>query len=492
VTNRRRMAALACLAGLGVAGAASVGNGPAPARSSERAAAPAALAVAARPAAVTTGSVRLVRTWSVTVPGPIALSSPIPVVIGGTPVVVVGSRDGRLYGIGLPHGAVDRVWVTPYDSPIDSTPSVWGSEIFVGAGNAAKPVNGGYLAVNASGSRRFYRQITRTPTDDIYSGVQAGLTVAHTQGVWSVTAGSLGQEMDSLNASDGAVLRGFPWPSTDSEFSTPAVTNLYGNGQNYIISGAAQTAGYAYHHTYVSGGHIRIIKQTGNAGYSSPIGGAVCDIVTNEAVDSSPAVGPFDNGKVAIVVGTGTEQAGRSDEDTLFAVLPNCHIAWHQRLAGATTSSPALAAALGNGRLQVVEGTSTGWVYVLDPSNGQTDWKTDVGATIIGSVTTASLTGPYQDVLVPTVRGLYILDGRTGQIVATALYTVGLQNSPLVTDDPDGLIGITTAGYNNKNQGEIVHYEVLGSNGRLADEPGAWPMFHHDPQLTGSTLPPLG
>jgi fibronectin type 3 domain-containing protein len=71
---------------------------------------------------------------------------------------------------------------------------------------------------------------------------------------------------------------------------------------------------------------------------------------------------------------------------------------------------------------------------------------------------------------------------------------MGFQNSPLVTDDPNGTIGVTIAGYDGANEGVIQHYEVPGSDGALAVGPGAWPMFHHDPALSGaySVLPDTG
>ena len=62
--------------------------------------------------------------------------------------------------------------------------------------------------------------------------------------------------------------------------------------------------------------------------------------------------------------------------------------------------------------------------------------------------------------------------------------TPGFQNTPLVTDDPNGTIGITLAGYQGSGS-FIYHYELAGSDGTLADETGAWPQFHHDPQLSG-------
>ena len=52
-------------------------------------------------------------------------------------------------------------------------------------------------------------------------------------------------------------------------------------------------------------------------------------------------------------------------------------------------------------------------------SNRATIWKINVLGAVIGSVTTADLTGEgYQDVIVPTTQGIEILDGRTGAEVA--------------------------------------------------------------------------
>lgn len=63
---------------------------------------------------------------------------------------------------------------------------------------------------------------------------------------------------------------------------------------------------------------------------------------------------------------------------------------------------------------------------------------------------------------------------------------MGFQNAPLVTDDPDGAVGITIAGYNGYNQGVVEHFQIPLSDGAKVTEPGSWPMFHHDPQMTGN------
>ena len=86
-------------------------------------------------------------------------------------------------------------------------------------------------------------------------------------------------------------------------------------------------------------------------------------------------------------------------------------------LDGATGGSPALADVQGNGRLAVVEGTDqdngTGSVWALDAGTGAVIWKVPAIGGVIGSVTTADLSGDgYQDVIVPTTAGLEILDGQ--------------------------------------------------------------------------------
>ena len=85
---------------------------------------------------------------------------------------------------------------------------------------------------------------------------------------------------------------------------------------------------------------------------------------------------------------------------------------------------------------------------MLNGTNGAAVWSAPTSGQVIGSPVTADLTGGgYQDVIVPTTDGIDIFDGRSGAEVATLGTSYGFQNSPLVTDDPDGHIGITGAGY---------------------------------------------
>ncbi len=123
----------------------------------------------------------------------------------------------------------------------------------------------------------------------------------------------------------GKVLDGFPWFTSASGFSTPALADLYGDGKNEIIDGGNQAPGRSYGVNYTEGGHLWVISPTGNAGTSSPSGGLDCEYNPDQVVQSSPAVGPFLARKaLGIVVGTGTYWAGAAATDEVLAFNANC------------------------------------------------------------------------------------------------------------------------------------------------------------------------
>jgi hypothetical protein len=403
---------------------------------------------------------------------------------------VVGDRSGYLYAFHLSTGSPVSGWPA-YDggAPIDSTPSVAQlsagapDTVFVGEGNAARYNVGGFEAWAASGQKLWATPVAEPSTDrNPAYAVQASLTVAELQGVTAVFAGSLGQETYALNAATGAPLTGWPFFSADSTFSTAAAADLYGNGQTELVVGGASTHGFAYGQQYQDGGHLRILD---------PRGGLICHKDIEQEIDSSPAVGKFlAGGATGIVVGTGSFYKGHFDTNVIDAFDTHCNQIWSQTLDGFTGSSPALADVLGDGSLDIVQGTdngATGGVWLLNGATGQPIWHTYVGGRVIGSPVTTNLSGgSYQDILVPTTHGVFVLDGRNGFNLGVLGPGLGFQNSPLVSGDPNGMIGITIAGYNGANEGVVQHYEISG-NVPLAIGEGTWPMFHHDPALTGTT-----
>ncbi|HEY3809863.1 MAG TPA: hypothetical protein VGL49_00405 [Acidimicrobiales bacterium] len=454
------------------------------------------LVAAAGPARPASAAVVLHQTWSVELPDgttPIAESSPSEVTLdGGGPSVVVGSRAGRVYALHLRNGTPVAGWPASTGGiPVDSTPSASGSTVYVGVGYPSNPPTaGGYEALSANGAERWFRTIASQPAAGSPNiGVDSSLAVGNLQGGTDVVSGSMGQQEDALNASTGAILPGFPWFEADSNFSTPALGDLYRNGRTEIVEGGDSTQGLAEGYQYQNGGHVRVLSSSGKL---------ICQYNTNQVVQSSPAIGRFlAGGGVGITVGTGHTWPGASNTNQVLGLGSGCNLVWARTLDGWTNSSPALADALGNGQLQVAEGTNigggfaSGSVWLLNGATGQPIWHVPALGAVVGGIATVDLGGGYQDLLVATTRGVEILDGRNGAVLATAERGVmAMQNTALVTDDPNGEIGITVAGYNS-NGSTVAHLEVPGTSGRRATEAGGWPMFHHDPQLTGDAgLPP--
>jgi len=444
-----------------------------------------------------TSAVTLHLVWKASIPvanpNVIALSAPTLATLTGGPAVVVGNRDKSVYAYHLATGGTVPGWPKSVGAPVTSTPSVvkLGSTahdtVLVGTGNSGTPCTGGYQWIYPNGAEDLVR--ANNPKTDYAcnygpNGVRASIAIGKLQGAVGAVAGSMGQMTYALNASNRATLSGFPWFQGDSNFATPAIADVDGDGSNEIIEGGASTAGIAYGKQYINGGHFRILTASG---------GLKCELTTDEAIDSSPAVGRFLAGTaVGIVAGTGSTYPSASQHDQVIAVNTACHEVWGRTLSGTTaTESPALADVLGNGRLQVIETTSTGGVWALTGANGGLVWHQQLTRAILGSPVTAELGTGHQDVVVATVNGFDILTGKSGAAIdRTVTASYGFQNAPLVTDDPNGTVGITVAGY-QAGGSYVLHYEINTSKGGNVDAPGTWPQFHHDPQLTGNADAPL-
>ncbi|MGH8989887.1 MAG: PQQ-binding-like beta-propeller repeat protein, partial [Acidimicrobiales bacterium] len=423
--------------------------------------------------------------------GEVALGSPSLATLTGGPAVVFGDRSGHVYALDLSTGDPVPGWPKNVGVPVTSTPSVLKrpgtafDTVISGSGNAAEPCAGGYEWLLPTGSQDLVRG-SNPPTDRSCgaSGVFAGVTIGTIGGVPGAVAGTLGQETYAFDADTGATLPGFPWFQADTNFATPALAEVEDDGANQIIEGGAQTAGLAYGRKYLQGGHIQILNATGSL---------LCVDTTDESVNSSPAVGTFLAGTaIGIVAGTGPTFPTATQHDQVIAVDTGCHQIWAKTLAGTTGyESPALADVLDNGQLQVLVTTRTGGVYALDGANGAVLWRTQLAHEIYGSPVTVALGTGRQDVVVGTINGFDVLTGETGSVlVATVNENIGFQNAPLVTKDANGTIGITVVGY-QPNNSWVDHYEIATSNAVDVDGPGAWPQFHHDPQLTGNADAPL-
>ena len=472
------------------------------------AAALASCCVAAGPAAASVAQYQgldFVETWShvVSRPGPVSTSSPMLAYLAGGPAVVVGSASGWVFAYNLATGGPVPGWpvATMGHAEVRSTPSVAAlvpgspyTSVFMGVGGPAHPHLGGYEAFAPDGKVR-WEVDADGPAKPRPVGVAASLAVGDLQGSTDVVAPSMGQYEDAIDARTGKILPGFPWFTSDSGFSTPALAPLHGRTTD-IIGGSGQNAGLSFKVHYAQGGHLRVLSPTGNAGTGAPGGGLVCELNTTQQVDSSPAVGPFlPGGQTGIAVGTGTYWPGASDTDMLFALTSGCQVAWQRKLDGATESSPALAALGGGPQLDIVEATNNraggGSVYAFDGANGHLLWEAPAPGEVMGGVVTIDLGHGHQYAVATGTRGAEVIDGGTGAIVSVLEPYVGMQDCALVTKDPDGAVGLTLAGYDAYDQGVVAHFELRGVPSAYVYSPGAWPMFHRDPQLTGWSGTPV-
>ena len=120
---------------------------------------------------------------------PVALSSPDVATLAGAPAVVVGDQGGHIYAFSLATGALVPGWpATTGGVPVESTPSVAAltpgspdDTIFVGAGTAAKPHEGGYEAFGPDGTLKWSVGV-HNPGATYVSGVVASLAVGDLQG----------------------------------------------------------------------------------------------------------------------------------------------------------------------------------------------------------------------------------------------------------------------------------------------------------------------
>jgi hypothetical protein len=461
----------------------------------------------------------------------IFLSSPnVANLDGAGPSVVVGSRySGGVYAFHISSGSPVSGWPRFLGAGIDSTPSVLPSgvgnlsNVYVSTGavtpGALNPNSGGMFALGPSGNVLWDRPLADTfgaygPNPAVSASPDLGDPGT---GSPEAVVGTVGLSLYSVNPGNGGNNTGWPQPTADTTFSTTAAANIGGTQQ--IFAGSDSTAGPGALFNW-DGGTLRRMNACGGTEWTVP---------TDEVVTSSPAVGNLDGSGPVVVFGHGRwwwdHRPGSVDADSVTAVDATTGARrWETHLGGYTIASPALADLLGNGQRDVVEPTwsalgqtTGGVVYALAP-NGSPIWgpvtlpeplgsQGDPNA-LIGSAATADFGEGYQDVVMASGFGWDILDGKTGIVVSNPggeglninwdgnPANLSMQNSPLITPDPTtpGALDVVVAGtYGGVNgddsQGFVAAYRVTGP-GSGSTTGLSWPQFHHDPALTGSTIPP--
>ena len=488
--------------------------------------------------------------WADFLPGLVFQSSPnLANLDSSGPSVVVGTRDsGQVVAVHLADGSQVAGFPVDMGYSVDSSPTAIPSQnpsldnLAVSAGDVTTGSlatdNGAVAEIGPTGNVIWERSAPdQYGTYGSTPAVVASPAVADTTGSGSpsLVIGGVSLSQYSLQATDGSTEVGWPQKTADTTFSTAAIADLYGANQPVIVAGSDSSAGPGALYDW-NGGVVRAESGTGQTLWSYR---------TDEVVTSSPAVGSLAGNGNQIVFGHGRYWADRepsADATTVTALNASGSLDWQTDLGGYTTASPALADLQGTGQLDVVEPTwiaagqsdGGGTVAALGPT-GNKIWTANqfpvVGsnsnlADIYGGVATADFGEGYQDVVAATSLGWNIFDGTTGAPLLPAPQApvtsggnptteassnidgenvlwngteanLDMENTPLVTNDPSGGLDVVLAGTyagvpGTTPQGFIAKYHVTtsGTPRNASIGAGSWPMFHHDPQHTGSAIQP--
>jgi len=464
-------------------------------------------------------------TWSDTL-GQVAISSPTVATIDGVQAVVFGSESGYVYVLDALTGANLPGWPEPVEltpgvpSAIESSPTVAYLDgpskpptIVVGAGSTyVKDQQGGLVAFNADGTTRFVFH-----TEDIFNEWNGKSTpgptgfdnsVFSTPAVGDVTGtgqqdivfGSYDHELYALTPA-GTLVPGFPYQTNDTIWSSPALFHVRGGPRTEDIFIGGDASGYAGCY----GGFVYDFTYRHRA---PRLAWRHCE---QQTIWSSPAVGVINaTGRPAVVVGTGFGEPPPYTEasDKIFAFYADNGArvpGWPVPTAGPAFGSPAIGTLAGSTTPDVVD---TSWCVACTRSasvgtsnvsawtgSGQLVWtQTLNGPNDFASPVIANLSGSGgNDVVVGAAGGLYAIDGSTGAFLfgtstMNPINTCSSQNSVAIADVAGGGPG---SGWHM--------FEACGGPhqvtpiGHLYDYPlpappsmpPPWPMWREDPNHNG-------
>jgi hypothetical protein len=414
----------------------------------------------------------------------------------GVPEIVIGHEDGYVRvidrnGSPLPGWPQPAIMSGSSPTSIDSSPAVADlhkdgtPEIIVGVGSKFQPSphHGGVIVFRNDGRvqcRFFTRDTFNVPTgggpdgyaDGVYSTPAIG--DVNGDGFPDIVFGSWDHYVHAIDRNCHEI-SGFPFNTEDTVWSSPALYDVDHDGRMEIFIGndylgTPAFSGGVFHALDWQNGAVRVLWSR-----------RVADVI-----QSSPAIADINgDGRPDVVVGAGN-YFNRSDGHRVFAwdLATGADIAgWPVLTGGVTFSSPALGDLDGNGRPDVVIGSSDG-VLQAYRGNGARSWAvhlpfyTGPGHAITASPIIADLNGDgHNDVGVGNDYAFFVVDGRNGSILSR-------RNTRLAYEAAGAVGNFGSAGWRLIVSGFDTPHHVSTLASYSIPTPGTsppWPMFRRTP-----------
>ena len=410
--------------------------------------------------------------------------------IGGVEAAAFGSDAGQVDVVnvatgkelpGWPRvmagGSGASIWSTPAIAHLDGPTAP--VSIIVAAGTCDSTV-GEVEAFYANGRKRFVFHVGRKP--HTYLGVFSSPAVGNVTGSGQpdIVFGAWDHELYALTPA-GSLVRGFPYDTQDTIWSSPALYPLAGSDENDIFIGDDASGLNGCHGGFIDDFHYSAGRPT--------LRWTHCE---GQTIWSSPAIGVINaTGRAAVVVGTGCGYTEPAGSDYLYAYYADNGApvpGWPVAIDGESAASPAIGY-LGGATPEVVDTSAIGYGTEIASwlGTGRKLWSVHISGgspfSLASPILVPLLDHRSNDVLVGSGDGLAAIDGRTGEFLygtPSALYSCQATAAAAVAHvaglRPNGGWRVVVP-----CGGEVVAWPLPVAP-RIAP---AWPMFHQNPEHTG-------
>jgi hypothetical protein len=412
--------------------------------------------------------------------------------------MVVGGKDGRVHAVRINrNGTLSPLWANPFQASaeVNSAPAIADlngdghNEIVVTVGTAFHPQQPGAMYIlDRTGKLLFHHtSLDYSEPWGVPDGIKSSPAIGDLDGdgVMEIIFGSWDMHIWCYHGI-GVPCSWSPRLVRDTIWSTPALGDLDQDGKLEIVIGV--DTHFEGPFGTIDGGRIYAIRADGTDMPGFPKN-------TDETIMSSPALGDITgDGRLEIVVGSGdfwNQQPGHDRNAGRWVKAYNYRgdLLWTARGNDVFMSSPALADLDGDGRLDIVIGDNSGYLYAFR-GDGTQLWSPRRPIDRVGNnapLDTAPIIVDFDgdgelDILQPMIWDVQVIRGRTGVQTHRAMANWTISGTPAVGDiDGDGRLElVVAAGSNGGSSAEINVWKLQGNPSRAV-----WPMFHRDQHNRG-------